>query len=200
MKETSTRRATVESPTQVVLDDGRLLVLRGADDDDLPEVQALHARCSPATLAARYLAGGRPPSRRLTRSLLHTDLALVATAAPGTVVALGNLAGADDDSDVAELACIVDDDWHDQGVQSALLRQLVAGARLLGYREVVCIAPTTGGWVQQQMSRLGETLLQRTPFGEAVVRLELAPHHIGLLGRPWSPGRERVVVSRPGVA
>ena len=196
----STRRATVESPTQVVLDDERSLVLRGADDDDLPDVQALHARCSPTTLAGRYLAGGRAPSRRLTRALLHTDLALVVTAAPGTVVALGNVAGADEDPQVAELACIVDDDWREKGVEEALLRQLVAGARLLGYREVVSIAPTTGGWVQQQISRLGPTLLQRTPFGEAVVRLELAPHHVGLLGRPWAPGRERVVVSRPGVA
>ena len=195
----STRRATVESPTQVLLDDERSLVLRGANDDDLPDVQALHARCSRATLAGRYLAGGRAPSRRLTRSLLHTDLALVVTA-PGTVLALGNVACADEDPEVAELACLVDDDWRDQGVEGALLRQLVAGARLLGYREVVSIAPTTGGWVQRQMSRLGPTLLQRTPFGEAVLRLELAPHHIGLLGRPWPSGRERVVVSRPGVA
>lgn len=196
----STRRATVESPTHVVLDDERSLVLRGARDEDLSEVQALHARCSPATLASRYFAAGRPPSRRLTRSLLRTDLALVVTASPGTVVALGNVARADEDPEVAELACIVDDHWRDHGLEGALLRQLVGGARLLGYREVVSIAPTTGGWVQQQISRLGPTLLQRTPFGEAVLRLELAPHHIGLLGPPWTPGRDRVVVSRPGVA
>lgn len=200
MNAPSTRRATVESPTHVVLDDERSLVLRGARDEDMAEVQAMHARCSPATLASRYFAGGRPPSRRLTRTLLHTDLALVVTAAPGTVVALGNVAAADEDPEVAELACIVDDQWRDHGLEDALLRQLVGGARLLGYREVVSIAPRTGGWVQQQISRLGPTLLQRTPFGEAVLRLELAPHHIGLLGPPWAPGRERVVVSRPGVA
>lgn len=197
---TPLRRATVISPTVVPLEDQRWLVMRGATPQDLDEVQALHARCSAATLASRYLDGGRAPGRRLTSSLLGTDLSLVVTAAPGTVVALGNVAPAEEDQGVAELAALVDDAWRDIGVEGALLRQLVAGARLLGYHEVVTIAPTSGGWVHQQVSSLGPTLLQRTPFGEAVLRLQLAPHHVGLLGPPASSRPARVTVSRPGVA
>jgi hypothetical protein len=176
------------------------MTVRGATDADLAGVQALHARCSPATLASRYVAGGRPPGRQLTRALLSTELALVATSPSGSVTALGNLAQAEEDTEVAEVAALVQDDWQYTPLGSAMVRQLVGGARLLGYREVVSIASDTGNWVQEHLARLGDTLLQRTPFGEAVLRLELAPHHVALIGPPAPQSPTRVAVSRPGVA
>lgn len=160
----------------------------------------MHARCSPTTLSARYFAGGRAPGRQLTKALLSTELALVATSPTGSVAALGNLARADEDPGVAELAALVQDDWQGSPLGVAVVRQLVGGARLLGYREVVSIAAADHSWVQGCLGRLGETLLQRTPFGEAVLRLELAPHHLGLLGPPAPEPPGRVVISRPGVA
>ena len=181
----------------MALDDGRTFLLRGAAQSDLAEVQAMHARCSSSTLSARYLAGGRAPGRQLTKALLETELALVATSPTGAVAALGNLARADEDADVAELAALVQDDWQAGPLGVAVVRQLVGGARLLGYREVVSIAAGDRSWVQECLSRLGDTLLQRTPFGEAVLRLELAPHHRGLLGPPAPEPPSRVVVSRP---
>ena len=196
----SSRWATATSPTSVALADGRRFTLRGATSSDLAEVQALHARCSPSTLSTRYFANGRAPGRRLTTALLSTDLALVATSPTGALAALGNLAPPDEDADVAELAALVQDDWQDTPLGVAVVHQLVGGARLLGYREVVSIAAADRSWVQECLSRLGETLLQRTPFGEAVLRLELAPHHVGLLGPPAPESPRRVVVSRPGVA
>lgn len=194
----------VTQPTFALLDDGTTLTMRGAIDDDISELAALHARCSPATMTSRYLSG-RVPSRRVLRALLHTDVALVAHAPNGSMVALGNLARAEEDPGVAELAVLVRDDWQRRGLGSPVVRQLVAGARLRGYREVVAIAPTAGGWLQNELGRLGQPLLQRTPFGEAVVRLSLAPHHVALLGppavnRPLAREHDRVTVSRPGVA
>lgn len=191
-------------PTFATLDDGTVLTMRGSMDDDLPELMALHARCSPGTLTGRYLSG-RTPSRRVQRALLRTDIALVAHTSTGSIVALGNLARAEEDHRVAEVAVLVRDDWQRRGLGRRMLRQLVAGARMSGFYEVVAIAPSAGGWLQAELGRIGEPLLQRTPFGEAVVRLALAPHHVGLLGppavnRPLPAGRERIVVSRPGVA
>lgn len=191
--------ATITQSTLVRLTDGAALAMRGAVDDDLAELMALHAYCSPRTLTGRYLNDGRSPRRRVQRSLLRTDIALVAHAPLGSLVGIGNVATSDDDPAVAEIAVLVRDDWQGRGLGTGLLRQLVAGARILGYDEVVAIAPTTGSWVQAALARLGTPLLQRTPFGEAVVRLTLAPHHVGLLGVPTAH-TPRVSVSRPGVA
>jgi len=195
----TTATPTITQPTFAPLADGTSLTMRGAMDDDLPELLALHARCSPSTLAGRYLADGRAPSRRVQRSLLRTDIALVAHSPAGSMVALGNLARADDDPRVAEVAVLVRDDWQRRGIGTSVLRQLVAGARFHGYDEVVAFAPNGGSWVTDALSRLGEPLLQRTPFGEAVVRLALAPHHVGLMGAP-AVHRPRLSISRPGVA
>jgi GNAT superfamily N-acetyltransferase len=188
-------------PTYAHLDGGTTVTMRGAIDDDLSELIALHARCSPGTLSGRYLSG-RVPSRRVQRSLLRTDVALVTHAPNGSMVSLGNLARAEEDEAVAEVAVLVRDDWHRRGLGRRVLHQLVAGARLRGYHEVVAIAPSGGGWLHAELARLGEPLLQRTPFGEAVMRLRLAPHHVALLGPPAvnRPLSHRVAVSRPGVA
>lgn len=159
----------------------------------------MHARCGRSTLAARYLTDGRPPSRRLVRALLRTDIALVAMSPFDSVVCLGNLATADEDPGVAEIAVVVDDAWQREGLGSTVVRHLVGSARLSGYREVVAVAPAVGGWVHQTLAELGDPLLQRTPFGEAVVRLELAPHHVGLLAPPVTAAG-RTTISRPGVA
>jgi len=189
----------VTAPTCIATTDGRSLVMRGATDSDLPDLMAMHARCGHQTLLRRYLDGGRPPSKRLARRLLQTDVALVALSPTGSVVGLGNLAAADEDPRVAEVAVVVEDGWQGRGVGTALVRQLVAAGRLTGFDEVVTIAPAVGGFTQHALARLGTPLLQRTPFGEAVVRLSLAPHHVGLLGRPVTQV-PRVSVSRPGVA
>lgn len=173
--------------------------MRSGADADLRELQAMHARCSRSTLDARYLDGGRAPSRRLCKELLRTDVAIVTFSPTGSLVALGNLAGSDEDPQVAEVAVVVEDAWQRGGLGTVMLRHLVAAARLVGHEEVVAIAPTRGSWTEAALARLGEPLLQRTPFGEAVVRLSLAPHHAGLLARP-APAIRRVVVSRAGVA
>jgi hypothetical protein len=189
----------ITQPTLATLTDGRSLTMRGAVDTDLTELMAMHARCSPATLSARYLSNGRAPNRKLVRSLLTTDIALVAESPTGSLAAFGNLATAEEDPTVAEVAVIVEDRWKELGLGPAMLRHLVGAARVSGYLDVVAIAPATGGWVQGALASLGEPLLQRTPFGEAVVRLALAPHHTGLLGVP-AHATPRTTISRPGVA
>lgn len=209
MSTTPTWRSSVvpaiTQPTLARLDDGFTLTMRGAIGDDLSELMALHARCSPETLSGRYLTNGRAPSRRAQRALLTTDICLVAHTSAGSMVAMGNLARAEEDPGVAEVAVLVRDDWQGRGLGTSVLHQLVAGARISGYHEVVAIAPRFGGWLPTALGRLGEPLLQRTPFGEAVTRLPLAPHHVALLGPPAAHGRPgyaagRVAVSRPGVA
>lgn len=180
-------RAALEAilaPNGAPLRDGRTLVLQGAVLGDLPELQAMHARCSEQTLHGRYYAGPRPPSRRLCLQLLRTDVALVALSPACSVVGLGNLARSDEDDEVAEVAVLVEDGWQGRGLGTVLLRHLVGAARLLGMAEVVAVAGSPGTWVERGLDRLGPSLHQRTPFGESVLRLTLAPHHVGLLAGP----------------
>jgi len=100
--------------------------------------------------------------------LLETDISLVEHCPTGSVVASGNLATADEDPAVAEIGVLVEDGWQGLGLCAALLRQLVAGARMAG-------------------------------FGEVAVRLGLAPHHRGMLGRAATQ-TPRTLVSRSGLA
>ncbi len=185
----------VSLPTTAMLLEGRRLTLRGARAGDLPEVAAMHARCSRATLRSRYHGAERAPGRRLLERLLCTDVALLALAPGNRVVGMANLATAEEDADTAEVAVLVEDDWQSRGVGTALLRHLVGSGRHLGFTEVYAVAPARGTWAEFSLGRLGQTMLQRTPFGEAVVRLQLAPHHIGLLGPPALPAT-RIAVSR----
>ena len=180
-------RAGLEAITaanEARLSDGRVLVLRGAEPPDLPELQAMHARCSDETLHGRYLAGPRPPSRRLCLQLLRTEVALVVLSPADSVVALGNLAWDDEQDAVGEVAVLVEDGWQGRGLGTVLLRHLVGAGRLAGLDEVVAVATSRGTWMERGLGRLGPTLNQRTPFGETVVRLALAPHHLALLAGP----------------
>lgn len=126
------------SDSSYLLPDGTEFTLRLARlSDDLAAVAQMHSRCSPESLFRRYLVGTKGPSESQLARLLSPakGAALVAETMPGRggsqVVAVGNLVG---EGEVAEAAFLVEDAWQHKGLGTALLRQLVAIAKPLGFR------------------------------------------------------------------
>ncbi|MBY8871250.1 GNAT family N-acetyltransferase [Micromonospora sp. PLK6-60] len=123
----------------LVLPDSAEVVVRPAGPDDLPGLVELHDRCSPRTVARRYLSGAARPSPERLRRLLDParGLTLVATVGAGAteqVVAMANLLG---EGDEAEVALLVRDDWQRRGLGSALLRRLLGHADRVGVAAVL---------------------------------------------------------------
>ncbi len=119
--------------TSTRLRDGRAVSIRLAHPDDAGEVSAMHVRCTPATVFARY--HDLPPmTGRFLSRLLDSPIALVAVAANGSVVALATLTRESSDP-IRQSAVIVEDRWQGVGLGGALTDHLAAMARLVGFRE-----------------------------------------------------------------
>ena len=179
-------------PATVHVPDRGAVTVRPATLDDLDEVAAMHARCSSASTYGRYLAG--TPRRAMLAEVLRTAVALVGVAPGGSVVALANVA-ASESPGTAELAVLVEDDWQGHGLGTALVRHLVAAARLLGFDAVEAVTLPSATWPDRALRLLGSTTTEKLPFGEVTSRLTLAPHHLGGLASPREPV-ERVVLRR----
>jgi len=121
----------------LVLPDGAELVVRPAVPDDLPELRAMHQRCSVRSLHRRYpVSAGEPGADRLRRLLTPANgLTLLAGVGgvdgePERVVAMANLVA---EGEVGEVALLVEDGWQRRGLGAALLRRLVGHATRAGY-------------------------------------------------------------------
>jgi GNAT superfamily N-acetyltransferase len=124
-------------PTAVITEDGAGIVLRPGRPSDADAVAAMHDRCSPASLFARYHTGTRSVPRRLLNRLLAPPRGQTIVGVQGhQVVALGQLINTSSPS-IGEVSLLVEDDWHGQGVGTALLGYLVRMARAAGYAELV---------------------------------------------------------------
>ena len=122
------------------LRDGRSIVIRLARPEDTAGVETLHERCSPESRYQRYFA---PMSewrednlRRISGG--HRGATLVATDVTGQIIALGNVFPiGPDETEIAEIALIVDDAWHGSGVGRLLIDRLIQVARRVGFKELV---------------------------------------------------------------
>src|SRR3954469_10901708 len=122
---------TEPCPDEALLADGTPVLVRPITPDDADALVALHARLSTDTIYRRYF-GARPhlsPAdvERFTRVDGRARFALVALR--GTdLVAVARYEGRPGHSS-AELAVVVDDALHHQGVGRLMLERLVAVAR-----------------------------------------------------------------------
>lgn len=121
----------------VVLDrpDGAAIVLRKGVPGDADAVAELHRRCSMATLFRRYHTGVRTvPRRRLHRLLVPprgtSVLAVFGREVIGLAQLIPTLTGG------AEISLLVEDDWQQQGIGTALLARLAVLAEAQGIREL----------------------------------------------------------------
>jgi len=116
----------------VALAGGAEVVLRPGGLADLPEIVAMHGRCSAESLRHRYLSNDRPSARRLAALLGARGHTLVAEvmAPPRQVVGAAHVVG---DGPDAELGLLVEDAWQRRGLGRVLLRRAVEAAEQAGY-------------------------------------------------------------------
>ncbi|WP_214370548.1 GNAT family N-acetyltransferase [Pseudonocardia sp. H11422] len=122
------------------LRDGSRLVIRPICPVDAAALVALHARLSADTIYRRYF-GARPHLSpgdvdRFTRIPERWRFALVAVRGPGDLVAVARYEGRPGATS-AEIAVVVDDALHHQGVGRGLLGRLVDVARERGLEALV---------------------------------------------------------------
>jgi GNAT superfamily N-acetyltransferase len=114
----------------VALADGAEVVVRPGGLADLPEIVAMHGRCSPESLRQRYGSAEPVTARRLAAMLGAPGQTLVA-AAGSPLVAVAQVAG---DGPDAELSLLVEDAWQRRGLGRVLQRRAVEAAERAGYQ------------------------------------------------------------------
>jgi GNAT superfamily N-acetyltransferase len=160
----------------LLLPDGRELTLRRAGPADLAAVRAMHARCSPASLSQRYLAGGQGPADpQLARLLAPASGCALVVEAPGAfadrVVAVANLIG---EGVQAELAVLVEDAWQRRGIGTALLRRAASIAADTGFEALVIHTQAQNGAMRRALRRLDGDRQTETDAGVLTVTLRVA--------------------------
>ena len=128
-----------------LLADGTEIVTRLARPEDTTGVETLHSRSSPESLYQRYFTPKNTWREENLRKISggHRGVTLVVTDGldareDDRIIAIGNVFPLDrQDSALAEIALLVDDEWHGRGVGRLLLTHLVETAPRLGFQQIV---------------------------------------------------------------
>ncbi|WP_153427289.1 GNAT family N-acetyltransferase [Streptomyces alkaliphilus] len=149
------------------------LTIAPAGPEDLPAARALHERCSAETLARRY----HGPVGEADRYLAHLlsprhGHSFAARTTEGAVVALGHLLW---DGEDTEVALLVEDAWQRRGVGSAVLGELLAGARAMNRPGVYAVTRVSDTGMAATMRSTGLPLEFARDGGTVVIGATLAP-------------------------
>ena len=146
--------------TMLMLHDGSEVLLREAGPSDVPLVDALHARCSPASRRGRFLS----PSPRLDPHQLRALVdpvggrsVLALTRDGGSAVGLADLRLTDPVSPThsATFGVLVEDTWQHRGLGTALVRRVAETAEELGMRELIGTVPADEVRITRLLRRAG---------------------------------------------
>lgn len=159
---------------QCELRDGSQVWIRLSRPDDMDGVAAMHERCSDRSRYHRYFTPMNTWRELHLRRISggHRGATLVASADSGDIIALGNVfpLGPEDESG-AELAVIVDDAFHGQGLGTAMVAHLIDVARRLQFtsltayvlsdnRPMIALLESTGlAWQISHDHELGHAVL-----------------------------------------
>jgi GNAT superfamily N-acetyltransferase len=164
---------------------GRLTVRPAGRRDRAPAL-ALHARCSPGTLARRYHGPAADADRYLEHLLdPRFGRSLAAESADGRLVALGHLLWDDAES---EVALLVEDAWQRRGVGSLLLRALLELAAEEGRGSVYGVTGAADGSALAGLLRATGLPCEYQVEGATLVATLALPPSAALL--PWAPARQ----------
>jgi len=146
--------------TMLLLHDGSEVLLREAGPSDVPLVDALHARCSPASRRARFLS----PSPRLNPQQLRALVdpvggrsVLALTRDGGSAVGLADLRLSDplSPTPTATFGVLVEDTWQHRGLGTALVRRVAETAVELGMGELQGTVPADEVRITRLLRRAG---------------------------------------------
>jgi len=146
--------------TVLLLHDGSEVLLREAGPSDIPLVDALHARCSPASRRARFLS----PTPRLDAAQLRALVdpaggrsVLALTRDGGSAVGLADLRLVDPagGTPAATFGVLVEDTWQHRGLGTALVRRVAETAVDLGVGELHGTVPADEVRITRLLRRAG---------------------------------------------
>jgi len=150
----------------VLLASGAELTVRQAAPEDVPELVAMHVRCSIRSRRLRYLSSGAAPApAALTRLVNRRHGRTLVVEHAGRLVAMGNLMRDGDDS---EVALLVEDAWQRKGIGTMLLRRLLTGSD----RPAVAVTARHNTAMLQLLHRAGAEL---THIEDGAAHLTLDP-------------------------
>jgi GNAT superfamily N-acetyltransferase len=149
----------VRQPWMLRVGDQNILI-RGSGPRDLTALGAMHARCSPPSLLARYRAGGIGPSAAALDRVLRRPLSFVACTGRGEIVAAA-VAAPDPwhKEDCAEAGLLVEDAWQRSGLGRELAAHLAGAAFVCGYAELIAYPATARVAAQRLATAIGRTRL-----------------------------------------
>ena len=159
-------------PADVVLADGRLGVIRRLTPDDRPAVHALHDEISDDALRMRFFNVSRAAAHSYVEHVLTTPdtLALVAET-DGRLVGLATAEPVSPDA--VEIALVVSDAHHGQGLGTLLLEHLFALVRDRGIGRVEAEVLVENHPMLEVLANAGYELTQHPDRGVVTVNLRV---------------------------
>src|ERR671928_1659678 len=124
---------------ELTLSDGVVVPVRTIHPDDAPALQRLHSRLSEQSIRSRFFGSMKKLSDQQAKYFAHVDginrYALIALDPENQeeIIAVVRFSRARE-TDKAEYAAVVEDDWQGRGVGLGLTRQLIHEARKRGIR------------------------------------------------------------------
>jgi RimJ/RimL family protein N-acetyltransferase len=165
----------------VTLGDGTRLHLRPIRADDEERLISFHDRLSGQTAYQRFFNVMRHLPRASAHFLTNVDyrrrLALVAEHGEGPCPMLVGVARYDctDQSDTAEIAFVIQDDWQNRGLGTILLDALLAAAEARGIRRFRAYVLPSNGRMLDLLTRFTDIRERRTQGGVTEVLLTRRP-------------------------
>ncbi len=169
----------------VTLKDGTPVMLRPIRQEDEAELTALYSRLSPETVYQRFFSvmARLPPS--WAHILANVDyerrMAIVAIDPDGTLIAVARY-DYDETSKEAEIAIVVQDQWQDKGLGTAMVTELLNYAAAKGIHRFRANVLAENRRMLDILARLGSILERRTERG--VTSLLLVPRPSAKSGSP----------------
>jgi GNAT superfamily N-acetyltransferase len=165
-----------DDSVDAVRSDGGAVRIRTINADDAPAIRALHARASNRSIYLRFFSSSRATAECYVAKLIrpagerHHGLAALVD---GELVGVASFERID--RAAAEIALLVDDTRHHQGIGTLLLEQLVIAARRVGVHTFVADVLTENSLMAEVLRHLGYKIATKSDLGTDEVVFDLAP-------------------------
>ena len=158
------------APADVLLSDGSVAVIRAVARDDAAQLHRLHEQVSDENYRLRFFAIGRHTGHEYVEHLLRDSTLAIVMELHGRIVALATAELIETDS--SEVAFLVEDGHHGQGMGSLLLEHLAAAARRRGTATFEADVLVENYAMLSVFTDAGFTYKRHTEDGIVTVRLD----------------------------